>query len=331
MNELVSVIVPVYNVEKYLEKCVHSIINQTYENTEIILIDDGSTDSSGKICDKFSELEKKIKVIHKDNGGVSSARNVGIENAKGEYISFVDSDDWIEPGMIEALYNIIISNDVQLAACNLYNEIENVDICNELKLMDTSIKILHEKDIYISSLNYTDVRGYLWNKLFSKKYITHKLDNSLMQCEDLLFVTQYMHNIQRIAYTQKKLYHYVRNTTERKYNYTNRNLTLMDAYEKIRVEYIENCPELVYIIERNLLKIYLNFRARYKIIGDNNNELYNKIKRGINKYFKVVICNSKISIIDKMNIILSFVLPKTMLQLKKKQLHKNQMKGKWQS
>ena len=100
---LVSVIVPVFNVEKFLEKCVSSITNQTYKNLEILLVDDGSTDNSGTICDNFSKNDNRLKVFHKKNGGLSDARNYGIERATGSYIMFIDSDDWIENDTIELL------------------------------------------------------------------------------------------------------------------------------------------------------------------------------------------------------------------------------------
>ena len=106
MEKLISVIVPVYNVEEYVEKCVLSIINQTYKNLEIILVDDGSTDNSGKICDEIAIKDNRIKVIHKKNGGLSDARNVGIDIAKGDYLGFVDSDDYIDPDM----YSILLNN-----------------------------------------------------------------------------------------------------------------------------------------------------------------------------------------------------------------------------
>lgn len=103
-DDLISVIVPVYNVEKYLHKCINSILNQTYKNLEIILIDDGSTDNSGKICDEYALKDNRIKVIHKENGGLSSARNAGLDICSGDYIGFVDSDDYIAEDMYEYLY-----------------------------------------------------------------------------------------------------------------------------------------------------------------------------------------------------------------------------------
>ena len=107
MNELVSIIVPVYNVEKYIKKCVDSLITQTYSNLEIILVNDGSPDNSGKICDEYAQSDSRIKVIHKANGGLSDARNTGIDIAEGQYIFFLDSDDWIDCQCIEKLHNLI--------------------------------------------------------------------------------------------------------------------------------------------------------------------------------------------------------------------------------
>ena len=102
---LLSVIVPIYNVENYLDRCVESIVNQTYKNLEIILVDDGSPDNCPRMCDKWAEKDSRIKVVHKENGGLSDARNAGIPLTKGEIISFIDSDDWIEPAAYESLYN----------------------------------------------------------------------------------------------------------------------------------------------------------------------------------------------------------------------------------
>ena len=102
---MISIIVPVYNVQDYLDRCVKSIVGQTYTDTEIILVDDGSTDNSGNMCDKWAERDQRIKVIHKENGGLSSARNAGIDKANGDYISFIDSDDYIEDSMMQTLWN----------------------------------------------------------------------------------------------------------------------------------------------------------------------------------------------------------------------------------
>ena len=123
MNPLISVIVPVYNVEKYLNKCVDSIIHQTFTNLEIILVDDGSTDKSGPFCEKYAALDQRVKVIHKTNGGLSDARNKGIEKATGDFVTFIDSDDFIELDMIEYLYRLLCQAEADISVCQR-NEIE---------------------------------------------------------------------------------------------------------------------------------------------------------------------------------------------------------------
>lgn len=126
-EKLVSVIVPVYNVEKFLEKCVESIRNQTYKNLEIILVDDGSTDLSGKMCDMWSECDERVRVIHKTNGGLSDARNAGLDVARGKYYAFVDSDDYISGNMIEEMITCAEKNLCQIAVCNMTRFSEDGD------------------------------------------------------------------------------------------------------------------------------------------------------------------------------------------------------------
>ena len=135
MNEKISVIVPVYNVENYIQYCLESLVNQTYKNLQIILVDDGSTDSSGYICDKYALKDKRIKVIHKSNGGLSSARNSGMQLADGNYIGFVDSDDFIMPTFYEELYNLLQKYDSDIAECEFLRiQMENIeDAKNKIK------------------------------------------------------------------------------------------------------------------------------------------------------------------------------------------------------
>ena len=129
MDALISVIVPIYNVEPYLHRCVDSILNQTYQNIEIVLVDDGSPDRCGEICDEYAQMDSRIAVIHKQNGGLSDARNTGIDAAHGKYIMFVDSDDFIAETMVEKLYWALISNDAEMSLCSfLYVDEKGVEI-----------------------------------------------------------------------------------------------------------------------------------------------------------------------------------------------------------
>ena len=152
-NGLISVIVPVYNVEKYLANCLDSIINQTYKNLEILLIDDGSTDNSGKICDDYAKKDNRIKVIHKENGGLSSARNIGINNANGNYLSFIDSDDTINHEMMNNMLDSINKNNTDMAICKL-NIIKDEVKTNEKIDINEKIEVITPNDVYDMLYNH---------------------------------------------------------------------------------------------------------------------------------------------------------------------------------
>ena len=137
---LVTVIVPVFNVEEYLEKCIKSIICQTYSKLEIIIVDDGSTDNSPKICDKWSLVDKRIQVIHKENGGLSDARNTALKIAKGNYISFVDSDDWLDQYFVETLLKILIEENADIAECGVAYVDKSNQLIRERKCLEEKVR-----------------------------------------------------------------------------------------------------------------------------------------------------------------------------------------------
>lgn len=146
--EKITVIIPVYNVARFLDNCLHSVVNQTYQNLEIILVDDGSTDDSYAICQKWAEADDRIKLLHKENGGLSSARNMALDIATGDYIAFVDSDDWIEPDMYEVMLQALRDTGKDAAVCNIGSE------------------ILDEEAMYLNLIR-DDVGSQLWRYLFS--------------------------------------------------------------------------------------------------------------------------------------------------------------------
>lgn len=169
--ELISVIIPVYNVEQYLVRCMNSVLNQTYKNLEIILVDDGSTDNSGIMCDEYAEKDSRVKVIHKSNGGLSSARNAGLDIAKGEYIGFVDSDDWISADMYSMLYELINRGNYDISICGIartYDSQSNAFYEKSFieKITEYSSIAFQKK---ILKVNTQDSNHYAVNKLYSKK------------------------------------------------------------------------------------------------------------------------------------------------------------------
>ena len=200
--ELISVIVPVYNVELYLERCINSIINQTYQNLEIILIDDGSTDRSGEICDEYKKKDMRINVIHKQNGGSSSARNCGLEIAKGEYIGFVDSDDYIASDMY-ALLHQHMRDDVDLVSCRMarINKIGHVEIYSGvnrsvlLNNMQAIKEVLHVRYLSISSCD----------KLYRREILRGIQFPIGRTAEDLPFVYNVVKNCRNVIKDRKSV------------------------------------------------------------------------------------------------------------------------------
>ncbi len=162
-KDLISIIVPVYNVIKYLRHCIESIVNQTYTNLEIILVDDGSNDESEKVCDEYKNKDSRIIVIHQENRGLSAARNAGLDICKGKYISFVDSDDYIEPDFIECLYSSIIENSVKVSMCNINYVDENSQIIGTEKW--DNIDIMSGRDILKQNKDF--IHSVVCNKLYS--------------------------------------------------------------------------------------------------------------------------------------------------------------------
>ena len=167
---LISVVVPVYNVEQYLEKCINSILHQTYEHLEIILVDDGSPDNCGAICDSYSSLDQRIKVIHKRNGGLSDARNTGLDTASGELIAFIDSDDTIMPDMVENLYHRIETDRSDMAFCGYKQVSQNGAILSEVFLPDNVLTGFEA--LKVSYENQGVLFTIAWNKLY-KKHLFH--------------------------------------------------------------------------------------------------------------------------------------------------------------
>ncbi len=204
---LISVIVPVYNVEKYLPKCVDSIMKQTLNDIEIILVDDGSTDFSGDLCDEFSREDNRICVIHKENGGASSARNAGIESAKGKYLMFVDGDDWVEPKFCEAPYIIAEKNNADTVAFgykNVYSDgiVVNSEEYKEEGILSEEIKLERIKD---------DINIAVWNKIFRKELFNDLRFPEGFTCEDLAITHKCIYESDKVYLTNQYLYNYRRN------------------------------------------------------------------------------------------------------------------------
>jgi len=208
---MISVIVPVYNIEMYIEKCVKSIINQTYKDIEVILVDDGSTDDSGKICDKLAAMDNRIFVIHKENGGLSDARNVGIDVSKGEYIGFVDGDDYISPYMYQHLLEILQLNHADMAMCDFceINESQEKQTKDEKKEVEICVEILNGIQVYDLVTEFKASNIVAWNKLYKKEIFANIRYHKGRLHEDQWLIPYVAYNCHKVAKSSAKLYYYV--------------------------------------------------------------------------------------------------------------------------
>lgn len=237
MSELVSVVVPVYNVEKYLARCLDSIIAQTYKNLEIILIDDGSTDSGGKICDDYAARDSRIRVIHQENVGLAEVRNVGIREAKGEYLQFVDSDDWVEPELVETCYKLSQEYDADIVTFRGTRNYDNGTFRHAPEPVRPHIIMSGTE-----ALSMIMIPGYLnaasWNK-FVKTSLYEGIEYPKGKLyEDLHTVYKYVAKARKVLCTSLELYHYfIRSASISNESFSARTYDLADA--------INNCYEFV--------------------------------------------------------------------------------------
>lgn len=320
MNELkVSIIVPVYNTNiEYFQQCMKSLVLQTYDNIEVIVIDDGSKDENVILYEQFITSYKNIKLIHQKNNGVSAARNRGIAESTGEYIAFVDSDDWIAPNFIEILINGFDDFDVDISMCSV-EYVEDVKCEKKGYVNSKVVPIFYSnRELYSQLLYSSKVSGFLWNKIFKKNLITQKLNESLYYSEDFVFTAQYSENVRRAVFWDLPLYYYRQNqnSVSNDFSYNNRIFSLLKANKYLIHIYEEQAPEYLPEINKNILKIALNLRARYKLSKTKNISQYDEIVQVINKYLMCTLKSKKINIKEKVNIVLTFLFPTTLFKVK---------------
>ncbi len=234
-ESLVSIVVPIFNIEDYIEQCIESIINQDYSNLEIILVNDGSTDSSGSLCDKYSTIDKRVKVIHKQNGGLVSARKAGTNLASGQYLSFVDGDDWIKSNHISNLVKSAIENscDISISGHERYFLGKVSVVTNNIEQGiynrdDIERKII-PKFLYNGNFFQHGISTYVWNKLFLTgrvKELISSIDNQIVMAEDSCLTYPYILDSQRIAIS-----------TEATYVYRQRADSIVKSVPNIQLEY----------------------------------------------------------------------------------------------
>jgi glycosyltransferase involved in cell wall biosynthesis len=288
MNPKISIIVPVYKVEPYLRKCIDSILAQTFKDLELLLIDDGSPDNCGAICEEYALMDSRIRVVHKENGGLSDARNKGLEIAKGDYVGFVDSDDWIEEDMYELLYNMCVSNNCEIANCTSTIYFKNRTVKN-----GTHPLTIHNREeamkVMLEGKLYDEV---VWTKLIKRDLLKNIRFNKGIIYEDTAFTYQVIHKSSRVCCIGAPKYHYVKRE----------NSTMDQAVKNIRIDAVliyeemynfmaKHYPKLINLV---ILKLANNALAVLDLITSSQNldfykDDYYRVSKILNRHFSQTI------------------------------------------
>lgn len=301
MNELITVVLPIYNVSAYLKRCIESVIHQTYENLDIILVDDGSTDDSGIICDEYASIDSRITVVHKENGGLSDARNKGIELAKGQFITFIDSDDYIDDDYVEYLYNLIKRYNTRMSICShtivydngtiLNKETGEEDVLSSERVLE---RILYDEDIDLST----------WAKLYdislfkSIKFPVGRL------YEDAATTYKLVHECNYIAIGLKsKLYYMIRNNSITNVTFSKKKLDLITSTKEM-TDFVKcHYPQLSNAANRRLIYAYLSTLSQLANSSIKDKNVENLLMNYIKTYGNDVLMDKRSKMRDKIGIL----------------------------
>ena len=277
MKPAISVIVPVYKVEEYLDRCVQSILDQSFDNLEVILIDDGSPDRCPAMCDEWAKRDSRITVLHQKNGGASSARNAGLRVAQGKYIGFVDSDDWIEPGMYGSMYELITTNDADMVICEMQRKekknksmAEKVELWDQKKCLDHFFRVNGEEDTHC-----------IWNRLIKKEmlkdfsFIEGKMNEDVHAC--YCFAVR----CKKAVYTNATYYHYTFNVNGVTNNrFTIKKMDLLYVWDKVRKLVANEIREYLQVCDRNIERARFTLLAKMYFDGyDKENQSLKNVKK----------------------------------------------------
>lgn len=297
-DKKVTVVVPVYNMEEHVNKSVDSLLNQTYSNYEIILIDDGSTDGSGKICDDLAEKHTMIRTVHKANGGLSSARNRGLEEATGEYIIFPDPDDWVDENYLSAL-TAQCAEEIDLEICGNYIVTSSSQIVQNT---GASASVMPMREAIVTLLTPGAFCGFAWNKLFHMDIIRKnnlRFDEELGMAQDLHFAFLYILCCRKISYNPEPHYFYYQHeagVTNVNHPLTARKISGLKTYDKL-LELAETVvPEAVPIIRSTIANQNLSFLYIYRNTGMCDPEIEKQFCQNFKKNIKYFMKNQHYSV-----------------------------------
>ncbi len=308
-KKMVSVVVPVYNTEKYIRECIDSIIEQDYSYFEIILVDDGSTDNSGKLCDEYANSFDNVSVLHKENGGLSSARNAGIDAARGDLITFIDSDDfYLVKDVIRKLVKIIDRYDIDIACCN-YTSDRNAVYSDSRRHSEISF---YKKEEAISRL-FDDygIRCFSCNKLFKKQIFNNIRFPEGKFFEDIITMYHVMENVKSLAFYDEKMYFYRKRCNSITVSpFSDKNFDMLEAINHVLLNAEHDHPAAYERLKVGYSYYYLSYinKAYLGRIPIYNDE--KKLKKHIRQNMVDIIHSNGLRLVRKMMVILFSISPK---------------------
>lgn len=293
---LISIVIPVYNVSAYLKRCLDSVCTQLYENLEIILVDDGSTDNSGVICDEYAKLDNRILVIHKENGGLSDARNAGIAVSQGDYISFIDSDDFVGKLYIQRLVRLLLEFDADISIANQ----QNFSDYNKIKKKQRqSIKVFNGISAIEDMWYQRNIKTSAWGKLYKKELFQEIEYPKGKIYEDLGTTYKLFYLSEKIVYSSEVLYYYYqRNDSTMNKKFTLEKMDRIELSKELLEWAVNNCLQLK---DAAIARFFISNMQVLQEIPNINvyHEQIQFIKRNIEKYRVQVIFNKNVKFVNR--------------------------------
>lgn len=304
---LISVIVPVYNVELCIKYCIDSILHQTFTDFELLLIDDGSTDGSSEICDKYCAWDKRCKVVHQANSGAAKARNAGLDKAIGKYVAFVDADDYLHPQYLEILYKCVQNSGCNISVVN-FNIVDNdsLGVAGEVEQLFKT-KVLTQQDLMFRLFSET-LFMVVWGKLYERKLLEEIRFKNVIIAEDVEFNTRVYQLVERIVYADTRLYYWViRASSVSRSAFSQKDLNAVDTY----VFALNNIPKSkslyrAFALQR-LYKVILYTRYNASVVF--KELIQSKIETVVNQTFVEFKCNRYIPFIKKCSLLSFYYMP----------------------
>lgn len=306
MNDaLVSVIIPVYKVEKYLRQCVDSVLAQTYHNLEIILIDDGSPDSSGDICEEYAGRDSRIRVIHQENGGLSKARNTGLSNAHGEYITFIDSDDFVDPRYVETLLKMTTENDASIS-CIDFKYFRD----NDITTPDRRTHYIHISDNseYLEGILYQAIGNTAaWGRLYKNSvFETERFTEGILY-EDLDLIYRLLLSKGKVVWSDAKLYYYRKNPQSILHSFSIKRSDVLDVTDRMADFMAANCRQLLRAARSRRLSAHFNIYCLMAANGFKDDKLEKRCIDVIKEERRSFLTDPKIRFKNRLGILITYI------------------------